>query len=432
VAPPPSTLTRRSVLLSFGASALFVASGVMTGAVLARTLGPEGRGELAMVTLWPEALLLVFGWGLGPTVAYFASSRPLLAGRVYANALLMAAAQWCAVAAVGLAVIPAALGARHAGLVPLGLLYVCLLPLQLLGSVHAGMLQARLRMGRHGVHRMVPTFAYLAGLVALAALGAVTVSAVVYVLLASAALSVVLGVVLVRGLLGGGIGLERGLQREMLRFGAKTQAADLLLNLNLRLGALVLSLQLPAAALGQYAVAVGATGFFVVFGHAVGVVALPDVASHGTAERPARVAVLLRRSLLLITPAALALAAALPWLLPLVYGREFGAAVAPARVLVAAAFLVSVRALLNDALRGMNVPGWPALAELATLAATALALWLALPGGGIMGAAVASAAGSAVGFAVLATWVAAQPGLGLRALLPGPEDVKGVWRSLTA
>ena len=42
----------------------------LTGPIIARALGPEGRGELASIILWPNLLGSVFALGLGPALLY--------------------------------------------------------------------------------------------------------------------------------------------------------------------------------------------------------------------------------------------------------------------------------------------------------------------------------------------------------------------------
>lgn len=58
-----------NTLLFTGGIAL---AGFMSGVILARVLGPEGRGQFATVVLWPTVLATFGELGLGFTLAYFA------------------------------------------------------------------------------------------------------------------------------------------------------------------------------------------------------------------------------------------------------------------------------------------------------------------------------------------------------------------------
>jgi O-antigen/teichoic acid export membrane protein len=417
----------RPLFFTLGANVAVGACGLVTGALLARLLGAGGRGELAAVTLWPEVLVLVAGLGGPHTVAYFVARRPQEQRRVYANALALGGVQTAVVLVLGAVAVPLAVGRRFPGAIELALLYLAFTPLAIFGAIHAGLLQGTVRMGRHSAHRLLPIAVYLVGLVLAWGLrGSLGVRAVVLILGASHVVSVAAGVVLARGLLAGDRGLDRTLQREMVRFGLQTQAAQATQGLNMRVGALALSLTASAAMLGHYAVAAGITGFFVTFGQAIGVVVLPDVAARDERARPLRVAVLLRRSLLLLAPLAALLALAAPWLVPALFGLEFAPAVRVTQVLAAAALFLSLNAVLSDGFRGMSLPGVPAVAEAASLAVAVALLWLLIPRYGLMGAASASLAANALGFVLMMAWLARSEGVGGQGILPRRDDVRGL------
>ena len=69
LAPTPEGTTpespRRAVVFSLLTSGGVLAVNVLTGILLARTLGPGGRGELAALLLWPSMLVLVGSLGVG-------------------------------------------------------------------------------------------------------------------------------------------------------------------------------------------------------------------------------------------------------------------------------------------------------------------------------------------------------------------------------
>lgn len=160
----PAGRGARPFAFSLGTNALVGACALVTGGVLARYLGPEGRGQLAAVVLWPDLLMMMASLGGAPTVAYFVSSEPGRARSIYGQALLLAAGQALTVGLAGLAVLPLALGPRYAEVLSWAFVYLCFAPLAFVGAVHAGTLQGAMRMGRHSIHRLSATLTYLAGL----------------------------------------------------------------------------------------------------------------------------------------------------------------------------------------------------------------------------------------------------------------------------
>jgi O-antigen/teichoic acid export membrane protein len=68
-----------------------VAARFLAGLVVARVLGPEGRGQYALVVLVPSLLTMVLSLGLGPAATYLLGRQKVPVGQVAANSLLWGA-----------------------------------------------------------------------------------------------------------------------------------------------------------------------------------------------------------------------------------------------------------------------------------------------------------------------------------------------------
>lgn len=65
----------KSISLTFATSALIQLVTIVSGVIVARLLGPQGRGELAAIFLW-AVILVDFGTlGLMESVTYAAARR---------------------------------------------------------------------------------------------------------------------------------------------------------------------------------------------------------------------------------------------------------------------------------------------------------------------------------------------------------------------
>ena len=62
--------------------------GLVTGTLLARLLGPQGRGELAAIQGWPTYLVGFAMVGLPHALTYFCGRNPLQSGALLATAVL--------------------------------------------------------------------------------------------------------------------------------------------------------------------------------------------------------------------------------------------------------------------------------------------------------------------------------------------------------
>ena len=61
----------RGTLFTFASGVLILVVGMGTSIILARALGPEGRGEFALACLLPSLIVTFGGLGIGPATAYF-------------------------------------------------------------------------------------------------------------------------------------------------------------------------------------------------------------------------------------------------------------------------------------------------------------------------------------------------------------------------
>lgn len=68
--------------LTMATNLIIAALGIVMGILSARLLGPQGRGELATIQLWPTFIAAFGMLGMPEAVLYFASRAPERAGRV--------------------------------------------------------------------------------------------------------------------------------------------------------------------------------------------------------------------------------------------------------------------------------------------------------------------------------------------------------------
>jgi len=164
--------------------------------------------------------------------------------------------------------------------------------------------------------------------------------------------------------------------------------------LNLRLDQMLMAALLPVHTLGLYVVAVTWSNAVSPLPNALANVLFPQTASKSDPEDRRQVfAIGSRLAVLSAVSIALVVVALTPWVLPLLFGTAFAAAVGPAIVLVGAAAIDAVNGVLEEGLRGLGRPALVLWAELCGLAVTGVSLLLLLGPMGIMGAALASVLG---------------------------------------
>src|SRR5580704_8535938 len=105
---------------------------LLCGILTARSLGPDGRGVLAGVIMWPQ--FLAYGMTMGIPVAsvYWLKRRPDISSELAGAGLLLSVLFGLLAAAVGALVIPYSLHAYPPAAVHLALLWILVTPLELL------------------------------------------------------------------------------------------------------------------------------------------------------------------------------------------------------------------------------------------------------------------------------------------------------------
>ena len=405
----PSRL-RRTLAASFGTSLAIQGLNVVTGVLLARALGPQGRGELAAVMLWPSLFATLGALGVADATAFYAARDSADRGTLVGSTLVVGVFQSVLLVGAAALAIPFVLSGYDREAVHAAYLFLAFIPLTLLALHLMYALNGFHRFGWFQLLRLLAVAPVAAGLVALALAGSLRVTTAVPVYLAA---NLVAGLVAAAALVRTGLGRRRSstaLARQLLGYGVRSHLSTVAGSLNERLDQLVISVFLAPARLGLYVVAVTFTSATSLIGASVSYIALPAIAREPDGARRAAAA---RRFTVLTLLASVAIALPLlaftPALLGLLFGDAFRSVTGVARLLLVAAVVLSVNRALGAILKGAGRPLDAGVAEAVALLATVGGLAVLLPALGLMGAAVASL----VAYTVSTAWMAARAARGL-------------------
>ena len=417
----PVSVAHGSVL--FFASSIVGAAGFFVAAlVLARALGPSGRGSVAFITVTALVVARVAKVGLGQATSVLAAQRPGARPMLLSNLLAFSLATSLVVG--GLVV-----GGLHAlGAEPVGDSRTQSAIL-MAGIVAASLVDDNFLIGCGRLREAAAISAgggwlYAASLaVAIATVGLSVDAAVIAWVAAHLTWAVVLAVV---GLRTAGLGPPSPrLLAESVRFGARAWLGSASLFLNARLDQILVGLIASDVALGLYAVAVNGAEILLFLPTAIATSLLPAVARDAaltSVERTLRTF----RAAAILTLASIVGAAALGWLaIPLVFGSDFGDSVGPFMWLLPGALGYTALSIFSNALLASSAPGSSSFGSSAALGA-GLALDLALiPAFGASGAAAAASAAFIVGGATVAILYRKRTtGFGWDELAPTFDDVR--------
>ncbi len=375
----PQGLTKRFLpqVASAGfANAVGAAIAALGGLVIARGLGPSGRGVVAGASAWAGLLGLLVSLGLVQAVTYYAARQPAASAWLLRRAVGWVLPPALLVALLGLGFSVARLhgGARHV----YGAALVAI-PLTVVGGLYVAALLA-LRTKWWNVARLMQQVLYLTGIALVYAAGWLQLEAVAVVLLMSVGTQLFVARALV---------LRTAPRREtepgfssgeILRYGRHNLLAAVPTTVNARLDQALLAVLASRSQLGAYAAAVSLSLSAGPLASAFGSIAFPRIASLA-AEVDRRT---LERTALLgcVGVASVICMAILLWADPLVrglFGSDFAGAVPLVRILAPAGVALATNLVLADLLRGRGRPGATAVAEGTSAAVTVVLLVALIP-----------------------------------------------------
>ena len=366
---------------------------VATSAIIARWLGPAGKGSLTIAMLAPGIVSLFLGCGLAVANVYFVGSRRFTVAQLARNSVGFALV--AALAGTAIILILRATGwlTRLLPGVPPGIATLTLLtfPIGLVAGYLMSILQGLQRIFRINVVNLIQ------GLLALSAV-LVMVVGLEFGLLGGVLAYLIAGVA---GLLlfawfvrreGGDLkpAWERTVLKPQLAFGLRGYVGNVLQFFNYRFDAFLVNFFLGPAGVGIYGVSVALAELLWQFPNAVSFVIFPKAATTHPEIMNTFTPRVFRITLGLTFAGALALAVAGRFLIVLIYGSAFAAAYGPLLALLPGVALLGGAKVLTNEIAGRGFPLYNSIASGLGLVVTVVMDLLLIPKYGVMGASVAS------------------------------------------
>jgi O-antigen/teichoic acid export membrane protein len=385
------TVIRRSIIFTAAQVGLLPVC-LASSIVVSRVLGPDGRGVVALVSVLIATSSALATFGFGTSFAYLAGKnlfpRDQIVGSSLIAALGLGALTILVLAACGDLLLGSVLrgmsGLEYAvTLASVPFAYLAVFQLNFLvgageaqrasvmqlcaGVFAAALIVAALVVGNQGVSGVIAMIALIAVVVALWYLAIVTR---------------MYGISLTGS---GTVG------RAAARFGAKVYLGTISGQFWLRADVLVLNFYAGPSAVGQYSLATSLAEKVWILDSSVAQVTLHDVIGSPAREAGLIVAKTSRNVLFLAACGCLALAVVAAWLIPALFGAEFGAAVVPLWLLLPGVLAIAVARPISSYFYGqMGRPQVTSAVSILT-AIVGIAAYLTLvPAHGAAGAALGS------------------------------------------
>jgi enterobacterial common antigen flippase len=376
-----TTLVTQVALLGFGS---------LSGMASARLLGPEGRGELAALTLWPSMLVFLAAIGMNQAIVFHIGRGLWSPSEVWTSSTMIGLGQSILVVAVGLPVVSLALRHYSSGVRDLAWLFLAASPLVILSGYPGNLLQGSLDLFSFNLTRMIVPLVYSGGVATLFLLHRPFLREVVSCQIAGYALALGFGY----WILSRNVPIRFAWNSEaclsLVSYGLKTQLGNVSSYVNRSADQLVLSLFVAPSELGLYAVAVTTAAVVGLFPQAVGIVTLAAGSNSNSIEAKKILGHGFRASLFWLIIVCSLLFILAPALIRFVFGPAFARSATACRILLPGAAALGLNQVLYDGARSLGEPTLPSYAESFATVVTFLGLWAFLPRYGFVGAAIAS------------------------------------------
>jgi O-antigen/teichoic acid export membrane protein len=400
-----------------------------TGILIARVLGPSGRGALTAVLAVPPVVAWVFEMGCVAAVTYHQARRPADAPRLVGTWLVICLPLAIAGTVAGWLLLPHLLAAQSEHTLTLARLVMLALTITFVADLMNGVVLGDQDFGFYNGLRVLQPLAVAVTFGTLWVVGALTVSSAVAATVAvTAGATVALSFRVLRR---HGLGRpSRAIARTTLWYGVRAHSTSTAGIVNTRLDVMIIPAFLGAASVGLYSVATNVSWMVASVSASLGSIVFPAAAARGLEGRYTVVKSLYATLALAIVLAA-AIAAIAGVAVRLVYGADFAGSVTPLRILLIGTVLYAAGSVACSGLYAVNRPFTAALAQFTAAAVTVAGLLLFLRSGGIEAAAIVSTVAYGLVFVLAVVLYRRTAGLTWRELVPAPSVMATWFRQAT-
>ena len=384
----------RNVAVTFGARILMIFNSVVAGVIVARWLGVEGLGELAVINVTITTLVQLGSLGLPSANTYFIAKDQKYFRQAAVNSFLFAMFGG-SLLAWGLA-LTAQMRPTLFGLVAPELLYVAAIsiPFQLLTLIGLNIFLAIGNVREFNLLDLLgQSFVLINSVLALIVLQSGLNILVVFNTLSSILVSLLILVLLVaagrrlRSIVRTWTG-DISLLGQMLRYGVKSHISIVAGALIFRADLLVVNHFRGTSEAGVYSLASQMAMMLMLLPSVIATLLFPRVTAEQ--DRTGETTGIVTRHTAFIMLVCCSLAAPLSLLLPIVYGPGFSDSSLQLMILLPGVFLIGLQSVIVQHFNAMGLPKAIPLFWVITLTVNLLLVFLLVPDFGARGAALAS------------------------------------------
>ncbi len=377
------------VAVLFATQTIAALIGIVSGILLARLLGPAGKGEYYLLILVPSTAMVLVQFGIPQAVSFY-TARGRTAGIMIRALVLTVVLSAIALVTIALLLPLLQEAILHGIALDQFLVALVAIPIAVSSTLTTAIIMGRQAVRWYAGINIASPIATCILLVVLAVLGPSVMGAIAVYLIVILIRAIALAIG-ARRVSAENVGAESVSYRDLVRYGLRVYPASLTGFFLYRVDVYLIAFLLvaPSVPLGYYSMAVGLAEMVFFFPNAVSNLFFPHVAGAPREESDRQVAMVSRVTLLVTGAVALALipaAAVMIWVvLP-----DFGPALPALIVLLPGVVALSLAKVVGAFVVGIGRPEIDSYVSVAALIVNIIANLILIPVLGIVGASAAS------------------------------------------
>lgn len=381
----------KTIISNFNTSFGIVLMGLLGSIIMARTLGPENRGNIAAANLWPNLLLYMGSFGTYQSVIFFyAKKRDEVI--MWGSCIIATLVNSLISISIGLLFIRFFLGEASHEVKWYSNLLLLSLPFSILSQFITSILQAKTKFKQFNIIRTFFPLAYLLSILLLYALNRLTFTSVLTVQIFLNVLICLMCLIFYHTYMGSIFHVKFNLRtlKVLYNYGVKVWAGDLSQGLNYRLDQILISNFFSTTQLGFYVVAQSIANFTTILANSFKTILLPIVAKTPAFKEKIRTINQTLRKFNLVNTIMLVVSIVLvPFLLVWVFGKAFKQSELLAILLLCGFYFLNIKTVMTAAVQGLGRPFYVSISDFAGLFILLILVYPLSKWYGINGAAIA-------------------------------------------
>jgi O-antigen/teichoic acid export membrane protein len=406
------------LLSVLGTQALTLLLGIGSSILLARTLGPTERGNLALYILIPGLISSLGSQGIHEATIYFLGKEKYKYSQVFPSNLLVAFTLGAIYIAGAIYISRTRFWPWPSAQGPLLWLAVCAIPFNLTQLYMRDILRVANKFIHFNTISLFASQLKIVPYLMLLFIVGSSVEAGVWANVVASFATAILSIVLILRTIGPIWGnVSWSYLKDGFLYGIRGHLGYSARKLGFRVDQLILGAVIGETALGYYVIAVNTAELLLYLSRSIALVLFPKIAARGRTYAREMTSTIFRLSILVSILSGTILALLGRSIITLLYGSDYLPGLTALYLLIPGTFFISLSAILNRFMFGIGKPEFNTYADVAGFATGVAAYAVLIPKYGFRGAAIGSSISYGVLLAVEVYFYLRETGCGLRSLI---------------